>query len=64
MFSVYVLGRDDKIWNRPTESGSRWQSSGAYRVDKKGVVRWVHLASAADGSSDVEKGVKTLTEDI
>jgi hypothetical protein len=50
MFAAWKLGREDGIWNRPTESGSRWQTAGSFAVDEKGVVRW---ARVAEGASDV-----------
>jgi hypothetical protein len=34
------LGKEEGIWNRPTESGNRWQTGGNYGVDKNGIVQW------------------------
>lgn len=48
MFSVYTLGKKEGIWNRPTESGNRWQTSGSFAVDGEGVVKWGGVAKAAD----------------
>jgi hypothetical protein len=49
LWSVYRLGKDEGIWNRPTESGSRWQTSGAFAVSRFGSIAWSHVAvSAAD----------------
>ncbi|KAL4725072.1 hypothetical protein ACLX1H_008519 [Fusarium chlamydosporum] len=36
MWNVFSLGKNEGIWNRPTESGSRWQTSGAFAVDRDG----------------------------
>ncbi|POR37119.1 Uncharacterized protein TPAR_02616 [Tolypocladium paradoxum] len=47
LYSAYRLGADEGIWNRPTESGSRWQTSGAFAVDEDGTVRWEHVSSTA-----------------
>jgi hypothetical protein len=60
MWSVYKLGSQEKIWNRPTESGSRWQTSGAWAVDKEGVVKWGRVSKAADDVPDFEEAVKVL----
>lgn len=56
---MFRLGREG-IWNRPTESGSRWQESGAFAVDGKGVVRWAGRAEMADWIPDFEEGVNAL----
>ena len=60
MWSVFRLGREEGIWNRPTESGSRWQESGAFAVDGEGVVRWAGRAESADWIPDFEEGLKAL----
>jgi len=48
LWSVFKLGKEEGIWNRPTESGSRWQTGGSFAVDKEGVVRWVRVNGRAD----------------
>ncbi|KAK0509541.1 hypothetical protein JMJ35_007935 [Cladonia borealis] len=60
MWSVVRLGREEGIWNRPTESGSRWQESGAFAVDGEGVVRWGGSAERADWIPDFEEGLRVL----
>ena len=60
VYATYALGRDEGIWNRPTESGSRWQTGGAFAVDVAGVVRWAHIASAIDDVPDLEAAAKLL----
>ncbi|RMY50286.1 hypothetical protein D0864_14584 [Hortaea werneckii] len=68
---VWRLGSEEGIWNRPTESGSRWQVSGffAVGVDGKGggdgegdgmVVKWGRAAERADDVPDFEEGVRAL----
>ena len=47
MYSVYTLGRDEKIWNRPTESGNRWQTAGSFAVNGEGIVKWASPATSA-----------------
>ncbi|KAK3707113.1 hypothetical protein LTR37_012282 [Vermiconidia calcicola] len=64
MLSVWKLGKEKGIWNRPTESGSRWQTAGAYAVDGSGIVRWGGPAQRADEIPDFEKAVQSLQEDV
>lgn len=57
---MYVVGKEDKIWNRPTESGSRWQTAGSWAVDKEGVVRWGGVSKSSDDIPDFEEAVKAV----
>jgi hypothetical protein len=57
---VLKVGRGEKMWNRPTESGSRWQISGTFAVDGNGVVSCAQVAQAADEIGDFEKALKSL----
>jgi hypothetical protein len=59
-YSAYKLGTAEKIWNRPTESGSRWQTSGAFAVDKEDVVRWVEVAKTASDIPNFQDALKAL----
>lgn len=60
LYSAYRLGKDEGIWNTPTQSGSRWQTSGAFAVDARGFVRYAQVAGAADYVPDFEEMVGTL----
>ena len=60
LYEVWKLGREEGIWNRPTESGSRWQIGGAFGVDGEGVVRWGGPMERADDLPDLEGGVRVL----
>ena len=60
MYSVYKLGKQEKIWNKPTESGNRWQTSGSFAVDGEGAVRWTRVAKAADDVPDFQDALKAL----
>ncbi|KAJ7656359.1 hypothetical protein DFH06DRAFT_1045719 [Mycena polygramma] len=40
LWGAYKLGKNEGIWNRPTESGNRWQTAGSFAVDNEGIVRW------------------------
>jgi hypothetical protein len=63
LWSAWKLGRDEGINVRPTESGSRWQTSGTYAVDRKDVVRWGGPAVRADDIPDLEAAVASLRDD-
>lgn len=58
--AVVKLRREEGIWNRETESGSRWQMGGVFAVDGGGVVRDVQVAEAADQIGDFAKAWKAL----
>lgn len=60
MYSVWKLGREEGIWNRPTESGSRWQVSGSFGVDGEGVVKWGGAAERADEIPEFEDAVAAV----
>jgi hypothetical protein len=60
MWNVFSLGKNEGIWNRPTESGSRWQTSGAFAVDRDGTVRWVQVARTADDMPDLKAAMTSL----
>jgi hypothetical protein len=59
--AVYSLGKQEGIWNRPTESGSRWQMGGSFAVDGKGKLRWIRVAKAADEVPDFVEALKTIS---
>lgn len=64
-FSIYnavQLGKTEGIWNRTTESGTRWQLSGAFATDRKGVVRWASIARTASELPDFDAALKALIE--
>lgn len=60
LLNIWKLGKEQGIWNRPTESGSRWQSSGHWAVDQEGYVRWGKPAARADDMVDVAEAVEAL----
>ena len=60
LWSVYKVGKEDNIWNRPTESGSRWQTSGSFGIDPKGRVRWGQAAPSADWIPNFEEAVRAV----
>ena len=61
LWSVYKTGKQDGIYNRPTESGNRWQTAGSFAVDSSGTVQWSKKASTADEIADFEEGVSAAT---
>jgi len=64
MYSLYKLGTTEKIWNKPTESGNRWQTAGSFAVDGEGAVRWTRAAKAADDVPDFNEALKALGIEI
>jgi len=60
MKAVYDLGKAEGIWNRPTETGSRWQTSGSWAVDRDGVIRWGKRAERADQMPDFGEAVRAV----
>lgn len=58
LWNVYKLGQTEQIWNRPTESGSRWQMSGSYAVDAEHIVRWGRPMNRADEVPDFGEAVE------
>lgn len=60
LYSVLRLVGTEKISNRPTESGNRWQTSGSFAVDGEGTVRWSRVARAADDIPDFNEALKAL----
>lgn len=60
LYGALRLGRGEGIWNRPTESGSRWQTSGAFAIDASGTVRWAHVAASADDLPDLTRGLQSV----
>jgi hypothetical protein len=60
MVSIWKLGKEHGIWNRPTESGSRWQCSGHWAIDQEGFVRWGGPAARADDLMDVTEAINAL----
>lgn len=60
LVEIWKLGRERGIWNRPTESGNRWQSSGYFAIDEDGYVRWGGPASRADEVIDIAAAIDVL----
>lgn len=60
LYAVWKLGRGEGIWNRPTESGSRWQTAGSFGVDAEGVVRWGRPAEGSEEIPNFEEGARAV----
>jgi hypothetical protein len=58
--AAFTLARQEKIQNRPTESGTRWQTSGVYAIDSSGLVKYSHPSQTADDLGDVDAAVKAV----
>ncbi|EME47044.1 hypothetical protein DOTSEDRAFT_20860 [Dothistroma septosporum NZE10] len=59
--SVFQLSKSG-ISNRPTESGSRWQTSGTYAIGADGRVKWGGPASRSDDMPDFEVVVREMSQ--
>jgi hypothetical protein len=55
------LGKEEGIWNRPTESGNRWQTGGNFGIDEQGTIKWAGKHARADEVSDFKEGVERVT---
>ncbi|KAJ5753116.1 hypothetical protein N7520_010033 [Penicillium odoratum] len=60
LMGIFRMGKDKGIWNRPTQSGSRWQSSGYWAVDGEGYVRWGGPAARVDDVGRVPEAIDAL----
>jgi hypothetical protein len=60
LYSVYQLGKQENIWNKPTESGNRWQTSGSFAIDERGVVRWNRVSQSADEIPDFKMALESI----
>ncbi|KAI1264073.1 hypothetical protein F5Y18DRAFT_95262 [Xylariaceae sp. FL1019] len=60
LYNTLQLGKQEGVWNRPTESGNRWQTAGAFAIDKDNIVRWKWVANRADDLADLDKAVLAL----
>lgn len=62
VYAAISLGWREGLWDRATESGSRWQTSGAYGIDRLGIVKWVHVPRRASDLADFENAQAVLLE--
>lgn len=61
MWDAIRLGRSDGIWNRPTESGSRWQRAGAWAVDGEGRIAWGRAATQSSDCPNFNEAVRSVS---
>ena len=54
------VGREDGIWNKPTQSGSRWQTAGSFAVNGNGEVVWGRPSKQADDLPSLEDGLSAV----
>ncbi|XXG96547.1 mtDNA inheritance, partitioning of the mitochondrial organelle [Hypoxylon texense] len=60
IYKTFQLGKAEGIWNRPTESGNRWQTSGAFAVTREGEVAWAKVAASAGDLPDLDAALTSL----
>ena len=58
--AVIKLGREDGIWNKPTESGSRWQTAGAFAVSSDTRIVWSWIARRADDMANLQDAFEAI----
>ncbi|CAN8096530.1 unnamed protein product [Discula destructiva] len=62
LYGAVQLGKREGIWNRTTLSGTKWQTGGAFAVDRAGKVRWVSVARSASDVPDLAAALRALLE--
>ncbi len=60
LYRTIRFGQDEGIWNRAAETGTRWQTSGAFALDPDGTVRWARVAATADDLPDLNEALEAL----
>jgi hypothetical protein len=60
IYSVYKMAKDEKIWNKGTESGNRWQTAGSFAVNSQGVVKWVQVPKVMDDLPNLKEAMKAV----
>lgn len=60
LYDLYKLAKEEGIANRPTASGFRFQTGGAWAVDAKGKVVWGGVAAGANEIPDFAEAVEAL----
>ncbi|KAL2024478.1 hypothetical protein VTK56DRAFT_8289 [Thermocarpiscus australiensis] len=60
LWSAYRLAKEEGIWTRASETGTRWQIGGAFAVDANGIVRWAKPASSAEEVPDLKEALNAL----
>jgi hypothetical protein len=60
MYEVFKLGKQEGVWNRPTESGTRWQSAGSFAVDGDGVVKWSRPSNSVGNVPNFTEALQAL----
>ncbi|KAJ9154799.1 Thioredoxin-like fold protein [Pleurostoma richardsiae] len=60
LYSAFRLGKDEGLWGRPTDSGTMWQTSGAFAVDEAGLVKFAHVARSATDVPDFKDILESL----
>lgn len=60
MGEVFRLATQEKIKNRPTQSGTRWQTSGMFAIDASGVVKYSHPSKTTDDLGDAVAAVDAV----
>ena len=62
VYAEISLGWREGLWDRATESVSRWQTAGAYGIDRFGIVKWVHVPRLVSDLANFEDAKAPLLE--
>lgn len=62
LYAAFTVAKEDGISNRPTESGYRFQTSGSWAADGKGILVWGKAMAAASDIPDFDDAVKQIRE--
>ncbi|KAK4189563.1 hypothetical protein QBC35DRAFT_513979 [Podospora australis] len=60
VWSAVKLGKEEGIWNREQQTGSRFQQGGAFAVDSSGFVRWAKPAQTAEEIPNFKEALRAL----
>lgn len=60
MSNVFKTGKQDGIWNKPTESGSRWQEAGLFSANSDATVVYAHKAETSDDLGDLPAAIEAV----
>ncbi|KAF3770245.1 hypothetical protein M406DRAFT_325696 [Cryphonectria parasitica EP155] len=62
IYNAVQLGKNEGIWNKTVDSGTRWQTGGAFAVDRGGKVRWASIAKTASDIPDLDAALRAFME--
>lgn len=58
--NAMTIGKNEGFDIRPTESGSRWQTSGLFAVDGSGILTFSYRSKTSDDPGDLEAALESV----